>query len=182
MVEAGRSRQQGDAMVRGIAAQEAHEVTEPVGDAEAEHVAEELHRRLMVGIDLVALVGFAVLEVNAEMSVKVVGGNGGSTVRHAVHGGSVDVAVVENQDGTPAPAPFAPVDALHGGGVLGSAGLGINMIVAGPADDLKGLAGFYVLNGKTGILGNYVGHFVLKPVQHLGFVGLGAGGGRGGAH
>ena len=48
VVEAGRPRQEGDPVVPFVAAQEGHEVAEPVADLEAEHVGEELHRRLVV--------------------------------------------------------------------------------------------------------------------------------------
>ena len=49
MVQARRPRQQRDAVMRRIAAQEAHEITQPVGNLEAQHIAEPLNHRLMVG-------------------------------------------------------------------------------------------------------------------------------------
>ncbi len=49
VVQAGRPWQHGDAVMPLVAAQEGHEVADPVRQAKAQHLDEELHRRLVVG-------------------------------------------------------------------------------------------------------------------------------------
>ena len=49
MVEARRPRQQGETVMGFVAAQEAHEVAQPVTHLEAEHFGEEFHRGLVIG-------------------------------------------------------------------------------------------------------------------------------------
>jgi hypothetical protein len=49
MVEAGRPGQNGKAVMRVVAAQEAHEIAQPVGHLEAQHIAEPFDQRLVVG-------------------------------------------------------------------------------------------------------------------------------------
>lgn len=50
------------------------------------------------------------------------------------------------------------------------AGLSIHVIGSGPADSLKGFAGFHILDGKLGVFGDDLGHVVFKPVQRFGRV------------
>ncbi len=49
MVEAGRPGQQRDAVMPLVAAQEAHEIAQPVADLEAQHIGEEADHFLVVG-------------------------------------------------------------------------------------------------------------------------------------
>jgi hypothetical protein len=99
--------------------------------------------------------------------------NGGSAVGHSVHGSSVYISVIQDQNGPPPPAPGASVDALENSRVFRGAGLGIHVVVAGPANRFESLTRLDVLDGELGVLRDHLGHIVFKPVQRFGRVFLG---------
>ena len=82
------------------------------------------HGFLVIVIQLFTAVSHTVLKVDADMTIETVV-NGGSAVGHSVHGSSVYISVIQDQNGPPPPAPGASVDALENSRVFRGAGLGI---------------------------------------------------------
>ena len=133
----------------------------------------------MTSIYQFGFMGLAVFEVDTEMTVKIVVFHNGRAMRHAIHGCSVYMAVVLDENSSAIPGPASAKDAVHDFGVLGGGRFRIQVVGAGPADGGEGFASADILDGKLGIFRNHFCHVFGEPIRCFGFDGFcgGLGGG-----
>ena len=120
------------------------------------------HAVLVHGINLPASVGFAPRKMDAEMSVKIIIFNRARAMRHPIHGGSIYMSVVFDENCPSLPAPVAE-DAFHDPGIFGTGRFTVRMVGSCPAFDGENLSRFYILNLEGGMMRNGIRMF--EPVQ-----------------
>ena len=117
----------------------------------------------MHGIHLFGAMSLALVEVDAEMAVKIVVVDCSGAVGHAVHGRGVHMAIVFDQHGPAFPAPVA-IDALHDLRVGSGLGFRVDMVGAAPPLHGKDLARLNILDLEGRAFGNLAAAAV-EPVQ-----------------
>ena len=119
----------------------------------------------MCAVHFVGTVRFAFVKMDAEMSVEIVVLDGSCSVRHAVHGRGIHMAVIFDQNGSSSPAPVA-IDGFHDLCIIGCQRLRVQMIVSAPAFAGEYLSGLDILHLEGCALRNLV-FPVFEPVQTL---------------